>query len=72
MRVMCASLQVPGPKLANMVQNGKTPVLPASVLKEIGYTAVIYPLCLFSSALKVPAGPISASLGASLACLSCL
>jgi 2-methylisocitrate lyase-like PEP mutase family enzyme len=54
MRVVYASLQVPGPKLANMVQNGKTPVLPASVLQEIGYTAVIYPLCLFSSALKVP------------------
>lgn len=51
--------QVPGPKLANMVQNGKSPVLPAKKLKEIGYTAVIYPLCLFSSALKVCRGLLS-------------
>lgn len=38
--------QVDGPKLANMLQNGKTPLLPPKQLQEIGYTIVAYPLAL--------------------------
>ena len=38
--------QVDGPKLANMLQNGKTPLLPPKELQEIGYTIVAYPLAL--------------------------
>lgn len=44
--------EVDGPKLANMVQNGKTPVLPPSELQAIGYTIAAYPICLLSSSIK--------------------
>ncbi len=35
---------VGGPKMANMVEQGKTPVLPPAVLEEIGYKIAAYPL----------------------------
>jgi 2-methylisocitrate lyase-like PEP mutase family enzyme len=37
---------VDGPKLANMLQNGKTPSLPPKELQALGYTIVAYPLAL--------------------------
>jgi 2-methylisocitrate lyase-like PEP mutase family enzyme len=43
---------VDGPKLANMVQNGKTPVLPPKRLHEMGYNIVAYPIALLSSGIK--------------------
>jgi 2-methylisocitrate lyase-like PEP mutase family enzyme len=44
-------LQVPGPKLANMLEQGATPILPPSSLKDLGYTMAAYPLTLLSAAI---------------------
>jgi len=42
MRKICATLEAPN--LANIVNAGLTPALPADVLKEIGYAFAIYPV----------------------------
>ena len=44
--------RVSGPKLANMLEYGSTPVLPPKELKEIGYTMAAYPLTLLSASIK--------------------
>jgi len=41
MRAICAG--IPAPTLANMVEGGRTPILPQRDLAEIGYKVVIYP-----------------------------
>ena len=41
MRQACASTDLP--MMANMADGGKTPILPAKVLEEIGYAFAIYP-----------------------------
>jgi len=41
MRRACAAFDTP--MLANMADGGKTPILPAQVLEEIGYALAIYP-----------------------------
>jgi len=43
--------QVPGPKMANMLEGGVTPVLPPRRLQEIGYRIAAYPLALLNSAV---------------------
>ncbi|MGD2029507.1 MAG: isocitrate lyase/PEP mutase family protein [Desulfobacterales bacterium] len=43
--------EVGGCQMANMVEYGKTPVLPPESLKEIGYKIAAYPLTLLSSAV---------------------
>ena len=43
--------QVPGPKMANMLEEGSTPVLPPDRLQEIGYRIAAYPLTLLNSAV---------------------
>ncbi len=50
MRAYCAA--VPGPKLANMVEEGDTPVLPPDQLQEIGYTLAIYPITLLLAGIQ--------------------
>lgn len=42
MRRICA--EVPGPCLANNVETGLTPLLPAAELQAIGYAAVVFPV----------------------------
>jgi 2-methylisocitrate lyase-like PEP mutase family enzyme len=42
---------VPGPKMANMVEQGKTPILTPSQLQKIGYKIVAYPLTMLLSSL---------------------
>lgn len=42
---------VPGPKMANMVEQGATPVLPPERLAEIGYKIAAYPLTLLLAAI---------------------
>jgi len=49
MRRFCQ--EVPGPKLANMLEQGATPLLPPERLQEIGYAIAAYPLTLLSSAI---------------------
>lgn len=44
--------EVDGPKLANMLEFGKTPILPPAQLQEMGYTVAAYPLTLLSAATK--------------------
>ncbi len=42
---------VPGPKVANMVEGGRTPLVPAAELREMGYSMVIYANCVLRSAI---------------------
>ncbi|QTA82868.1 Phosphoenolpyruvate phosphomutase family protein [Desulfonema limicola] len=43
---------VPGPKMANMVEQGKTPILTPSRLQEIGYKIAAYPLTLMLAGMN--------------------
>jgi 2-methylisocitrate lyase-like PEP mutase family enzyme len=49
MRDFCSG--VPGPKMANLVEQGDTPLLPPAVLQEMGYKIVLYPLTMMTAAL---------------------
>lgn len=44
--------EVPGHKLANMLEQGETPILPPAMLKELGFKIAAYPLTLISAAVK--------------------
>lgn len=44
--------RVKGPKLANMLEQGSTPILPPRELKQMGYTMAAYPLTLLSASIK--------------------
>jgi 2-methylisocitrate lyase-like PEP mutase family enzyme len=44
--------EISGPKLANMLEQGETPVLPPRELKRMGYTMAAYPLTLLSASIK--------------------
>lgn len=44
--------RVSGPKLANMLEYGDTPILPPEELAKIGYTMAAYPLTLLSASIK--------------------
>jgi 2-methylisocitrate lyase-like PEP mutase family enzyme len=50
MRSFCR--EVPGPKLANMLEQGRTPLLPPNQLAELGYKIVAYPLTLLNASMK--------------------
>ena len=50
MRRYCAD--VPGPKMANMVEGGYTPFLAPQKLGEIGYKIVLYPISLMLAGLR--------------------
>jgi 2-methylisocitrate lyase-like PEP mutase family enzyme len=50
MHAFCS--QVPGPKMANMVEQGDTPLLTPARLEEIGYKIAAYPLTLLSAAAR--------------------
>jgi len=43
---------VDGPKLANMLEGGKTPLLGREELEELGFNLAAYPLTLMSAAMK--------------------
>ena len=44
--------EVPGPLMANMVEDGATPVLPQDELRALGYEYVVYPLTGLLSAAR--------------------
>ncbi|CAM9217938.1 unnamed protein product [Chrysoparadoxa australica] len=44
--------EIPGPKLANMLEGGKTPILPPLELEKMGYSIAAYPLSLLSASIK--------------------
>ena len=49
MRAYCR--EVPGPKMANLIENGKTPLLPIPRLEEMGYKIAVYALTLLNAAI---------------------
>lgn len=50
MRQLCADL--PGPKMANIVEGGETPDLSHAELHDIGYAIAAYPLTLMAAAMQ--------------------
>lgn len=44
--------EAPGHHMANMVEGGTTPILPAEELQEIGYKLAAYPLTLMAAAMQ--------------------
>ena len=42
---------VSGPKMANLIEFGKTPILPPKRLEEIGYKIAVYPLTLINTSI---------------------
>lgn len=50
MRRYCA--EVDGPKMANMIEYGKTPVLPPQELEAMGYKIAVYPLTLLNASIR--------------------
>jgi 2-methylisocitrate lyase-like PEP mutase family enzyme len=50
MREVCANL--PGPKMANIVEGGATPDLPNAALHDIGFSIAAYPLSVMASVMQ--------------------
>jgi 2-methylisocitrate lyase-like PEP mutase family enzyme len=50
MRRYCAD--VPGPKMANLIEGGKTPLLSPAQLQAIGYTIAVYPLTMLNVSIQ--------------------
>jgi 2-methylisocitrate lyase-like PEP mutase family enzyme len=50
MRAICRA--VPGPKMANMLEGGRTPWLAPARLQDIGFAIVAYPLTLLSASVR--------------------
>ncbi|WP_417672205.1 isocitrate lyase/PEP mutase family protein [Roseibium sp.] len=50
MQTVCREL--PGPKMANIVEGGETPELSHEELRDIGYAIAAYPLTLLAAAMK--------------------
>jgi 2-methylisocitrate lyase-like PEP mutase family enzyme len=44
--------EVSGTKMANLIENGKTPILPYARLEAMGYDIAVYPLSLLSASIK--------------------
>lgn len=56
MRRICDEL--PGPKMANMVEGGMTPHLAPDVLQQIGYQLAVYPLTLMAVVMQAMTGAL--------------
>lgn len=52
--------EVPGIKMANMLEQGDTPILPPAELETIGYKIAAYPLTLISSAARAMTAALEA------------
>jgi 2-methylisocitrate lyase-like PEP mutase family enzyme len=50
MRRYCT--EVDGPKMANLIEGGKTPLLPPARLETIGYAIAVYPLTLLNVSIQ--------------------
>jgi 2-methylisocitrate lyase-like PEP mutase family enzyme len=50
MRAFCQGVKRPA--LCNMLEQGKTPILPPAELEELGYKIAAYPLTLLSAAVS--------------------
>src|SRR5712671_310332 len=58
MRRFCAAMKKPC--LANMVPGGKTPILPAVTLTQIGYRLAVYPVMTLSAAITAMQAALAA------------
>ena len=58
MRQVCADL--PGPKMANIVEGGETPDLSHAELQDIGYAIAAYPLTIMAAAMRAMAEALDA------------
>lgn len=58
MRAVCSDL--PGPKMANIVEGGETPDLSHAELRDIGYAIAAYPLTLMAAAMQAMTGALAA------------
>lgn len=58
MERVCA--EAPRPLVANMIEGGRTPVLPESELREMGYGLIVYPLTALYSAARAMANAMDA------------
>jgi 2-methylisocitrate lyase-like PEP mutase family enzyme len=61
MREICANL--PGPKMANILEGGHTPDLPNDALHEIGFSIAAYPLSLMAAAMQAMVSTLEAMKG---------
>jgi len=43
---------VPGPKMVNLIEYGKTPLLPLDRLEAMGYKIAVYPLTLLNTSIQ--------------------
>jgi 2-methylisocitrate lyase-like PEP mutase family enzyme len=60
LQIEAIAQQVPGFKLINMFQGGKTPMVPVARLRELGYSVVIIPSDLQRAAIKAMQTTLSA------------
>ncbi|MDZ7749852.1 MAG: isocitrate lyase/PEP mutase family protein [Halofilum sp. (in: g-proteobacteria)] len=51
---------VPGPKMANLIEHGKTPMLPPDRLEALGYQIAVYPLTQLSAAIRAMRASLAA------------
>src|SRR5690242_8746057 len=58
MKAFCAAMTKPC--MANMVPGGKTPILPAEQLQQIGYKLALYPVMLLSASIAAMQGVLAA------------
>ena len=56
MRRYCA--EVDGPKMANLIEGGKTPILPLPQLEAIGYKIAVFPLTLLNVSIQAMRGAL--------------
>ena len=52
--------EIPGVKMANMVEQGDTPMLPPKQLETLGFRIAAYPLTLLSAAVRAMQGALDA------------
>jgi 2-methylisocitrate lyase-like PEP mutase family enzyme len=57
MRRYC--VEIDGPKMVNLIEGGKTPLLPHARLAEIGYTIAVYPLTLLNVSIGAMRGALT-------------
>ncbi|MDA0306817.1 MAG: isocitrate lyase/PEP mutase family protein [Proteobacteria bacterium] len=55
--------EVPGPKMANMVEQGETPFLSPQELQDIGYKVIIFPVSLMLAGIKAMEDALSSMQG---------
>ena len=52
--------EVPGPKMANLIEHGRTPLLSPARLEALGYSIAVYPLTQLSAAIRAMRASLAA------------